>query len=119
MICYNPDLYWRYIVQARGTRIERIFSRVLPMTLWAFAVEYYGFDIPFSSTTSIVAIIGSALGFLLVFRINASNERFWEGRKLWGGMINTSRNLARATQIHLVNDRRKQEEIVVWIIVFA
>jgi putative membrane protein len=119
MISYNPDLYWRHIIQVRGTRIERIFSRVLPMTIWAFVIEYGQFDIPFSSTTSIVTIIGSALGFLLVFRINASNERYWEGRKLWGGMINTSRNLARSTQIHLINDRRKQEEIVVWIIVFA
>ena len=65
MIYYNPDLYWGYIIQVRGTRIERILSRVLPMTIWAFIVEYFGFDIPFSSTTSIVTIIGSALGFLL------------------------------------------------------
>lgn len=119
MIDYNPQLYWRYLVQSRGTRVERIMSRVLPLTVWAFFIEYFGFDIPFSTTTSIVTIIGSALGFLLVFRINASNERYWEGRKLWGAMINTTRNLARAAHVHLKNDRRKQEEIVVWIIVFA
>jgi putative membrane protein len=119
MINYDPQLYWRYIISSHGTRVERIFSRVLPMTFWAFIVEYNGFDIPFSSTTSIVTIIGSALGFLLVFRINASNERYWEGRKLWGGMINTCRNMARATQVNLANDRRKQEEIIVWIVVFA
>jgi putative membrane protein len=34
-------------------------------------------------------------------------------------MINTCRNLARSVQIHLADDRRKQEEITVWIIVFA
>ena len=119
MITYDPHRYWRYLIHARGTRIERIFSRVIPLTIWAFFIEYFGYDIPFSSTTSIVSIIGSALGFLLVFRINASNERYWEGRKLWGAMINTCRNLARSAEIHLSNDRQKQEEVIVWIIVFA
>ncbi len=119
MIQYDPQVYWRYLLHAHGTRIERIFSRVVPLTLWAFFVEYFEYDISSVSTTSIVSIIGSALGFLLVFRINASNERYWEGRKLWGAMINTCRNLARSAEINLSNDRQKQEEVIVWIIVFA
>ncbi len=41
------------------------------------------------------SLIGVALGLLLVFRTNASYDRFWEGRKLWGGMVNTCRNIAR------------------------
>jgi ion channel-forming bestrophin family protein len=40
-------------------------------------------------------LIGSALGLVLVFRNNASYDRFWEGRKQWGGIVNASRNLAR------------------------
>jgi putative membrane protein len=35
------------------------------------------------------------LGLLLVFRTNTAYERFWEGRKLWGTLVNTTRNLAR------------------------
>jgi len=35
------------------------------------------------------------LGLLLVFRTNTAYERFWEGRKLWGAINNTSRNLGR------------------------
>ena len=31
------------------------------------------------------AVLGSLLGFLIVFRMNASNDRYWEGRSLWGG----------------------------------
>lgn len=37
---------------------------------------------------------GFALGLLLVFRTNAGYDRWWEARKLWGSIVNQSRNLA-------------------------
>lgn len=37
---------------------------------------------------------GAALGLLLVLRTNAGYDRWWEGRRLWGGIVNQSRNLA-------------------------
>jgi putative membrane protein len=40
------------------------------------------------------ALLGLVLGMLLVFRTNTAYERWWEGRKLWGQLINDSRNLA-------------------------
>lgn len=40
-------------------------------------------------------LIGVALGLLLVFRNNCSYDRYWEGRKLWGAIVNNSRNLVR------------------------
>lgn len=40
------------------------------------------------------ALIGTLLGFLLVFRTNTAYDRWWEGRKLWGQLVNDSRNLA-------------------------
>jgi putative membrane protein len=39
-------------------------------------------------------LLGSMLGVLLVFRTNTANDRWWEGRKLWGQLVNDSRNLA-------------------------
>jgi ion channel-forming bestrophin family protein len=36
---------------------------------------------------------GAALGLLLVLRTNAGYERWWEGRKLWGGIVNQCRHL--------------------------
>ncbi|MFM9010374.1 MAG: bestrophin family ion channel [Planctomycetota bacterium] len=42
------------------------------------------------------SVLGSLIGFLIVFRMNASNARYWEGRSLWGQLINASRNLVRA-----------------------
>ena len=40
-------------------------------------------------------LIGLPLGIFLGFRNNASYDRFWEGRKLWGGLVNVSRTLTR------------------------
>jgi len=38
-------------------------------------------------------IAGAILGLLLVFRTNGGYDRWWEARKLWGGIVNQSRNL--------------------------
>ena len=46
--------------------------------------------------STVHSLVGVALGLLLVFRTNASYDRFWEGRRLWGGIVNETRNLARA-----------------------
>lgn len=40
------------------------------------------------------ALIGTVLGIFLVFRTNTAYDRWWEGRKLWGQLVNDSRNLA-------------------------
>jgi putative membrane protein len=39
-------------------------------------------------------IVGVVLALLLVLRTNSGYDRWWEGRKLWGGIVNQSRNLA-------------------------
>jgi putative membrane protein len=39
-------------------------------------------------------LLGFVISLLLVFRTNTAYDRWWEGRKLWGGLVNNSRNLA-------------------------
>ncbi len=45
------------------------------------------------STTVLHSLLGFVLSLLLVFRTNTAYDRWWEGRKLWGDLINNSRNL--------------------------
>ncbi|MFZ1685891.1 MAG: bestrophin family protein [Flavobacteriales bacterium] len=40
------------------------------------------------------SLLGVVIGLLLVFRTNTAYDRWWEGRKLWGSLVNVSRNLA-------------------------
>ncbi len=39
-------------------------------------------------------LLGFVISLLLVFRTNTAYERWWEGRKLWGSLVNNSRALA-------------------------
>lgn len=50
-----------------------------------------GQGLPFS----VAAILGSALAIFIAFRNNSSYGRWWEARTLWGGIVNSSRVLAR------------------------
>ena len=40
------------------------------------------------------SLLGFVISLLLVFRTNTAYDRWWEGRKLWGALVNNSRNLA-------------------------
>lgn len=40
------------------------------------------------------SLLGFAISMLLVFRTNTAYDRWWEGRRLWGQLVNNSRNLA-------------------------
>jgi len=52
---------------------------------------------PFVVPALPIAVFGGALGIFVSFRTNSAYDRWWEGRKLWGRLINTSRHFA--TQI--------------------
>lgn len=63
------------------------------------------------------------LGLLLVFRTNTAYERFWEGRKLWGTLVNAIRNLARqiwaAVPEATVTDRQGKIATLHLLVAFA
>lgn len=40
------------------------------------------------------SLLGFVISMLLVFRTNTAYDRWWEARKLWGSLVNNSRNLA-------------------------
>jgi putative membrane protein len=44
--------------------------------------------------TIFISLLGTLLSLLLVFRTNTAYDRFWEGRKQWGSLINQSRSFA-------------------------
>lgn len=59
---------------------------------------------------SLHGVLGVVLGLLLVFRTNTSYDRWWEGRKLWGQLVNDSRNLAIKVQtITRASNSEKQD----------
>ncbi len=47
-----------------------------------------------NNLTVMHSLLGFAISMLLVFRTNSAYDRWWEGRKLWGQLVNVSRNTA-------------------------
>lgn len=54
----------------------------------------YGWFELLGITGGVSAIVSFALALLIGFRINQAYDRWWEARKLWGSLVNVSRNLA-------------------------
>lgn len=63
------------------------------------------------------------LGLLLVFRTNTAYDRFWEGRKSWGRIVNASRNLIRqllvAVQPQTAQEQQHQHQAIRLVASFA
>eukprot|EP00188_Purpureofilum_apyrenoidigerum_P005268 Plantae.Rhodophyta-Purpureofilum_apyrenoidigerum.ctg6715.p1 GENE.Plantae.Rhodophyta-Purpureofilum_apyrenoidigerum.ctg6715~~Plantae.Rhodophyta-Purpureofilum_apyrenoidigerum.ctg6715.p1 ORF type:complete len:368 (+),score=35.41 Plantae.Rhodophyta-Purpureofilum_apyrenoidigerum.ctg6715:147-1250(+) len=53
-------------------------------------------------------LMGTAASLLLVFRTNAAYDRFWEGRKLWGTIVNRSRDLASCADVYLKGSKSRE-----------
>ena len=132
MIEYDPHDWRSHLFDIRGSLVREIFSRVLTCLAWTgFVVALFhwqGFLLPkfqwqladhFTISPALHGMLGFSIGLLLVFRTNSSYDRFWEGRKLWGGMVNQSRNLARLACVHLARDSSLRNELVRWNIAFV
>lgn len=64
-------------------------------------------------------VVGVLLGLLLVLRTNAGYDRWWEARKLWGGIVNQARNLALIGLAHGPDDPRWRQQFIRWIAAFV
>lgn len=83
-------------LQVKGSVIGSIYKDVLWCGAFGVLVSIlYYFKFPVSQPILGSIIPSIVLGLLLVFRTNTAYERFWEGRKIWGSLVNTTRNLAR------------------------
>lgn len=117
MIEYDPHRWRSHFFDVRGSLVREIAYRVGLCALVACAVaiaHHYHAHIAISDKPH--ALVGPALGLLLVFRTNTANDRFWEGRRLWGGIVNTSRNLRRKASALLDGDSARQltEWTIAW-----
>lgn len=98
---------WLHILTQTPSSVvlNRIQEPVLVNTLWAFVVVVMdtAFGILPSGARAIGrahALVGSALGLLLVFRTNAAYNRYWEGCKIWERLLSRSRDMARLALLY-------------------
>ena len=95
--------------------IPAIFPRVLFCSLFALFISVlYHLKIKVALPLESGIVPSIVLGLLLVFRTNTAYERFWEGRKLWGNIINTVRNISRTIWVSVIenNAQDRKEKII-------
>ncbi len=119
MIDYDPHDWRSHLLDIKGSMLRDIFARVFSCVLWsAVVVSIHKFYFPLAIYQDGHVLIGVALGLLLVFRTNASYDRFWEARKQWGAIVNETRNLARAASVLLAADPELLTKLLRWTIAF-
>src|SRR5574343_297736 len=102
MVQYNPKDWITFIFRFHESDT---FRQLIPMMIfiglyslgiayleleyWNLSEKSYVKNLPMMHTT-----VGFVLSLLLAYRTNTAYDRWWEGRKQWGALVNNSRNLA-------------------------
>ncbi len=91
----EPRRFWSYAFSLRGTATPYVLPRVLVFGVIAAVITLaHRATGVFEIAVGPIELTGAVLALVLVLRTNAGYERWWEARKLWGGIVNQSRNLA-------------------------
>ncbi|NUO50410.1 MAG: hypothetical protein HOV80_16265 [Polyangiaceae bacterium] len=118
MVGYEPKSWLSVVLTLRGSVVRGVAVRVVLTAAFGVVAqlvfEKSGFRIPPIAHT----LIGAALALLLVFRTNASYDRFWEGRRLVGMMGNRLRDLARQIATLIPAPKEERDEMGRHLIAF-
>jgi len=99
MILYNPRAWFALIFEFhRSDTFRKMIWVLLAFTVYALALTWvelhYREYFMFHSTIAVHSLLGFIMGLLLVFRTNTAYDRWWEGRKQWGALVNSTRHFA-------------------------
>lgn len=120
----DRNRFWREAIAIHGSITPFVMPYVLAFGAIAAGVcvlswlTEQAFQWRISLAVAPYEIAGAALGLLLILRTNAGYDRWWEGRKLWGGIVNQSRNLTISALAYGPRDAQWRDKLVRWASVF-
>jgi putative membrane protein len=98
MVAYNPKDWLKLIfIFHKSDTFRMLLPALLLAAVYSTLLTYLSVELhylEFKSTTVIHSLLGFVISLLLVFRTNTAYDRWWEGRRLWGELVNSSRNFA-------------------------
>jgi hypothetical protein len=98
MLSYDTKAWWKLIFQFHeGDTLRTLLPNISIVALFTLLVVYFNSGIMpgyLKYTATVHNLFGFVISLLLVFRTNTAYDRWWEGRRLWGSLFNTSRNIA-------------------------
>jgi len=103
------DGFLQNALTIKGSITPKVISKVILVVLYAILISLLHHPFP-----NLVLPIGPfeysglIMGLILVFRVNAGYDRWWEGRKLWGNVLNNCRNLAIICNQYVLAENTKE-----------
>ncbi|MDE0771064.1 MAG: bestrophin family ion channel [Salibacteraceae bacterium] len=98
MVDYDPHSWVKLIFNNDSKNIfKQLWPPMLTLLVYTTVVVFvfnHFFNFHYPGGTAIHSLLGVVLGLFLVFRTNTAYDRWWEGRKQWGALVNCSRNTA-------------------------
>ena len=115
MINYNPKNWLSLITHAYSKQVMRTLTpALLGLGLFSLLCCYLMITVAkwhekeFQPTIAMHSLLGVVLGLFLVFRTNSAYDRWWEGRRLWGGLVNSTRNFALKINAYLPMEEERK-----------
>ena len=116
MVQYNPKDWITFIfIFHKSDTFRQLIPMMFVIGLYTYGVcflEIEHWKLSEKSHVKNISIMHGMLGFvislLLSYRTNTAYDRWWEGRKLWGSLVNSSRNLALKLSVILSDESDKK-----------
>lgn len=99
----NPGSVARLLKWQQRNVTHYTIAAVVAFLLWKLQ-RYTPLPNVFVMNATPIGVVGGAIGIFVSFRTNSAYDRWWEGRKLWGRLINTSRHFA-TQALHFVGPK--------------
>lgn len=118
MIIRKKKNWFGMLFVLRGSVLPQLLPRLSVLFTFTAVVVYFKSDLDRvhgELSTNIYTVFGIALAIFLGFRNTVSYDRFWEGRKLWGALLNDTRSLAQQVHNFIPNDELHKPEKVIFI----
>ena len=102
MTSYNPKDWFSFIFNVgKADTFRKLMPIMFFIGLYSAGIAYLEIEywkLPKDSHVKNISLMHAMLGFvislLLAYRTNTAYDRWWEGRRIWGNLVNNSRNLA-------------------------
>ncbi|MCU7552890.1 hypothetical protein OCK74_27470 [Chitinophagaceae bacterium LB-8] len=110
MISYNPKDWALFLYRFhKSDTLRKLLPFILAIGIYSWLIaflitSYVPADSNLKNMSLIHTLLGFAISMLLVFRTNTAYDRWWEGRRQWGALVNSSRNLALKLNAMLAHD---------------
>jgi putative membrane protein len=113
--------FWTEVFAWQGSVTPYVILRVLFFGAFATIVTLGAERLAVDTGLGVAPyeIVGAVLALLLVLRTNAGYDRWYEARKLWGGIVNQSRNLATIGCTYGPRDPQWRQRFVGWSAAFC